>query len=268
MNLNYKDKNVVFYTNCQGGIGINKLLQSVCKFKSIHYIETFSTIWNKKDLPLNIIKNADIFICQPINIKYGKYSTNTTIDNNILSHLKVGCIKIIFPYIYFACLFPLFYANAGAEIDGGVSYDISKIVNRDIIFQLKQTHTNDEIISLYDSQNIDFKFEENLKDTIERIKTHEIHCNIKITHLFTMDNIKNIKLMHTNNHPTNYVLKYITNEVLKILELPESKFNSVNTEILSQVPYSLYSYNFFKFTWLNPKDCNENIYKKLLKDLL
>ena len=67
MNLKYKDKNIVFYTNCQGGIGINKLLQSVCMFKSIHYIETFSTIWNKNDLPLNIIKNADIFICQPIN---------------------------------------------------------------------------------------------------------------------------------------------------------------------------------------------------------
>jgi len=54
MNTIYENKNVVFYTNCQGGIGINHFLSSKLKFKSIHYIETFSTIWNNHELPINI----------------------------------------------------------------------------------------------------------------------------------------------------------------------------------------------------------------------
>jgi len=274
MNDLYKNANLVFYTNCQGGIGINTLLSSKFIFKSINYIETFSTIWNNKELPINILNNADIFIYQPINVKYGKYSTDITISNNILTHLNKNCIQISFPYIYFACLYPLYSNHPAAEIDGGNLYDISKVVNRDVIINLKNIiketykHTfeyiNQEIIKLYDNQLIDFKFEENYKNTIERIQNSEKNCNIKITHLFTLENIKNIKLMHSNNHPTNYILKYLTNQVLKILNLPLNNFDEINNEILSGFSYSIYSYNYYKFNWLNPKDCNEDFYKELV----
>jgi hypothetical protein len=220
----YENKNLVFYTNCQGGIGVNQLLSSKVKFKSIHYIETFTTIWNNLDLPMDIINSADIFIYQPINSKYGKYSTDINVPNNILTHLNTKCIKISFPYIYFACLYPLFDSNAAVEIDGGNPYDISKIVNKDVIVDLKKIYTNEEIIKLYNTNKIDFKFEENYKNTIERIQNSEKVCNIKITQLFSLENIKKIKLMNSNNHPTNYVIKYITNEILKILELNISDF--------------------------------------------
>lgn len=264
----YENKNLVFYTNCQGGIGINTLLCSKIKFKTVNYIETFSTIWNNQELPIDILNNADIFIYQQINNKYNKYSTDINIDNNILTYLKTDCIKISFPYIYFACLFPLYYANSAAEIDGGNSYDISKIVNRDIIIDLKKKYTNEEIISLYDKQEIDFNFKKNYEDTIERIKNTEKNCNIIITNLFTLDNIKKIKLMHTNNHPSNYVLKYITNEILKILQLPTFDFKEFETEILGGFPYSLYSYNYYNFVWLEKNNCDENIFKNMLKCIL
>lgn len=114
-------------------------------------------------------------------------------------------------------MFPLYNGGAGEKLYGGNSYDISKIVNRDIIIDLKKKYTNEEIILLYNKQEIDFNFKKNYEDTIERIKNTEKKCNIIITNLFTLDNIKKIKLMHTHNHPTNYVLKYLTNEVLKIL---------------------------------------------------
>jgi len=71
--------------------------------------------------------------------------------------------------------------------------------------------------------------------------------------------------MISNNHPTNYILKYLTNQVLKILNLPSNNFDEINNEILPPGPsYSIYSYNYYKFNWLNPKDCNEDFYKKLL----
>lgn len=268
MNSFYENKNLVFYTNCQGGIGINRLLCSKVNFKNVYYIETFSTIWNNNELPINILNNADIFIYQPINNKYGKYSTDIDIENNILTNLRKDCIKICFPYIYFACLFPLYYANSAAEIDGGNSYDISKIVNRDIIIDLKKIYNNEEIILLYDNEEIDFNFKKNYEDTIERIKNTEKKCDIIISNLFILDNIKKIKLMHTNNHPTNYVLKYVTNEVLKILKLSNYDFTEFNTEILSELPYSIYSYNYYNFEWLEKKDCNENIFKNMLQCIL
>ena len=76
------------------------------------------------------------------------------------------------------------------------------------------------------------------------------------------------KLMHTNNHPTNYVLKYISNEILKILGLPESNFSNVNNEILSQLPYSKYSLSHYKFEWLKKTDCDENIYINMIHKCL
>lgn len=266
--IDYSNKNLVFYTNCQGGIGINTFLCSKIIFKSVHYIQTFSTIWKNKDLPLDIINNADIFIYQPINRKYGKYSTYEDVQDNILIHLKKNCIKISFPYIYFACFFPLYYANDAAQIDGGLEYDISKIVNRDVILELKKKYNNQEIIELYDNNKIDFKFEENYKNTIERIKIIEKTCSISITNIFNLDNIKKIKLMHTNNHPTNYVLKYISIEILKILKIDNVHFDNINKEVLSELPYSIYSYNYFKFDWLKPTECNEKIFKNMLYLLL
>jgi hypothetical protein len=264
----YENKNLVFYTNCQGGIGINTLLCSRVKFKTVNYIETFSFIWNNKELPIDLLNNADIFIYQPINKKYCKYSTDINIENNILTHLKTDCIKISFPYIYFACLFPLFHANAAAEIDGGSSYDISKIVNRDSILNLKKIYTNEEILSLYDNDKIDFNFKQNYEYTIERIQNIEKNCNIMITNLFTIDNIKKIKLMNSNNHPSNFVLKYITNEVLKILQLPTCDFKEFTSELLIEFPYSIYSYNYYKFEWLEKNACDEELFKNLMKCIL
>ena len=83
-----------------------------------------------------------------------------------------------------------------------------------------------------------------------------------------MENIKKIKLMNSNNHPTNYVLKYITNEILKILKLNTSDYEEFKKDLLVGMPYSIYSYNHYKFDWLEPKNCNEDIYIKLLNDIL
>jgi len=270
--MNYSDKNIVFYTNCQGGLGVKSFLCSKIKFKSVTYIQTFSTIWEKKDLPINKLNNADIFIYQPINRKYGKYSTYNDIDHNILIHLRKNCIKISFPYIYFSCLFPLYYANTAAEIDGGREYDISQIVNRDVIIKLRENHSPEEIIELYNRNKIDFEFKKRYDTTIKRIKDKENDCDIKITHMFTLENIKKIKLMHTNNHPSNYILKYITNEILKILNLKTYSFSEIKNEVLPGYGepglYSIYSYNYYKFEWMKSKDTNELLTLKLLNNIL
>lgn len=277
----FNNKNIVFYTNCQGRIGVSFFLSKKINFKSIIYIETHKAIWLKKDLhkrstcfggksAVSSLNNADIFIYQPINRKHGKYSTYIDVDNNILTHLKPDCIKISFPYIYFACLFPLYPSNSAAEIDGGNEYDVSsEIFNKDVIIELRKKHSHDEIVKLYNKNKIDFKFKKNYDETIKRTKQNEKVCNIKISHLFTMDNIKKIKLMHTYNHPTNFVLKYIANEVLKILNVPQITSEQNYDELLPKgCHYSIYSYNYYKFDWLNPDDCDEDFFKKYLLEIL
>ena len=97
---------------------------------------------------------------------------------------------------------------------------------------------------MYDNNKIDFKFEENYKkNTIERIKNIEKTCSISITNIFNLDNIKN-KTFAYNNHPTNYVLKYISIEILKILKIDNVYFDDIKKEVLSELPYSIYSYNY------------------------
>ena len=61
-----------------------------------------------------------------------------TFASNILTHLNKNCIQISFPYIYFACLYPLYSDHPAAEIDGGNTYDISKVVNTDVVINLKK----------------------------------------------------------------------------------------------------------------------------------
>jgi len=133
---------------------------------------------------------------------------------------------------------------------------------------LKKKYSNEEIMTLYYNNKINFEFKKRYDNTIQRIKEKEKVCDIKITHLFTLENIQKIKLMHTNNHPTNYVIKYLTNEILKILNLNTYSFSEIKTEILSKTTYSFYSYNYYKFEWMKSEDTEESCTLKMLNNIL
>jgi hypothetical protein len=208
--------NIVYYSNCQYA-GINYFLQiSVPNYYNIFHLENYGLIKEKKSIPVDKLKEADIFIYQPIDKRHGIYSTDVTIENNILSHLSSTCKLISFPYIYNSALWCLI---PPANIDGyiGEYPNIDKYVNREPIEKLKlQGYTLDEVLRMYSNNEIDFDYENRFENCINILKNKEENCDVTVSD-FIVKHIGSIRLFFTQNHPTTCVFVHIANQVLSIL---------------------------------------------------
>ena len=75
---------IVYYSNCQYA-GIHYFLkQAIQEPIDLYHLENYKLIKEQKPIPVNRLKEADIFIYQPIDKRHGIYSTESTVDNNIL----------------------------------------------------------------------------------------------------------------------------------------------------------------------------------------
>lgn len=260
----YIDKNIIFFSNCQGTKGVSKYLFRKYSFKNVNLIRNYELIHNKINLPIDLLKNADIIVFQPVSDRYGIYSSN-----NILKYIKKSCIKISFPYLFINCLFPLCVTGAASSLEGGGIMDNKSILNSDVIKELKKKYKTDEIIKMYYAQDINFNFKKNYENNINRIKEKEKDCNIKLSHLFTLENISKVKLMNSYQHPTNYVYEYIFLEIVKILNLPKTNIPKFKGQITghTRTSYGIYSKNFYNLTWLKDEDIKDDCYINLIKKI-
>ena len=118
---------IVFYGNCQLNIGVYNIFKNYID-ADYSIISSYDIIYNNLDIPINILKEADIFIYQPINEKYGIYSINNNIENSIMTYLNKNCNKICVPYLYFDSFFPLCKKNFDDGYDGGYLYKQNNII--------------------------------------------------------------------------------------------------------------------------------------------
>ena len=125
---NFSKENVCIYMNCQGN-GIKYFLDKLNLFNITH-LENYKFIYEKRDIPINLLKNTKIFIYQPIKSKNGIYSTDNNINGSIVSFLPESCIKISIPYIYNSALWCL-YCDTGKYYGEG---EIIKLINEKIPF--------------------------------------------------------------------------------------------------------------------------------------
>jgi hypothetical protein len=86
-------------------------------------ILNYEYIREERELPLDVIKKADIFIYQPIDRKHGIYSTDLSVENNILSHLSPNCKKVTFPYIYNSAFWGFVPHGYGNDIVGNITHN-------------------------------------------------------------------------------------------------------------------------------------------------
>lgn len=196
---------IVIYSNCQANGIIPNLLLNM---KDIHieHITNYNLINNKSVLPIDLLKNCDVFIYQPIDIKHGIYSTD-----NICSFLPENVVKISFPYIYNSGIW-------GITKDSIRNDDGSIQGNRDIILKLKLNGKSlNEIIDLYLNNEIDFNYKYRFEQSIQKLRIKESNCDIKISD-FIINNIRNHKLFYTQNHPTPYLFENISKQILDILK--------------------------------------------------
>jgi hypothetical protein len=162
-------------------------------------------------IPIEELKNADIFIYQPMSIRRGLY--NTCREDGIIKYLKSDCKIISFPSLY-ADIFPIYKEG---QYDGNNTItkykglcNIKKLLDDGI--------SKDEIIEMYKKGDLYFQLKERFLYCMEFMKEKEKECDIKASN-FIEKNIKNLRLFDTQNHPTEILLGYITNEIFKILNI-------------------------------------------------
>jgi len=253
--------NIVYYTNCQYS-GIDFFLKKYIKNIETLYIENYTLIKNKNKIPVDILKNANIFIYQPIDKKHGIYSTDTIIENNIMSYLTPNCITISFPYIYNSSLWILI---PPANIDGYIGNypDIDKYINKESIEKLKiQGYSLDEVLVMYFNGKIDFDYENRFNKSIEILKKKEEICDVKVA-TFIEKNINKRRLFFTQNHPTTCIFIHCVNQILSILghdhKYDEFAYPENIVKLPGEWPHTSYDIKYWNFEYKN-NNINNNWY--------
>jgi hypothetical protein len=244
--------NIVYYSNCQYA-GINYFLQDAIpnKYNTFH-LENYTLIKQKKPIPVDTIKRADLFIYQPIDKIHGIYSTDKSVENNIMSYLSPNCKVISFPYIYNSALWVLI---PPANIDGYVGgfSNMDKYVNREPIEKLKsQGYSLNDVIAMYSNNEIDFDYENRFEKCIEILRDKERKCDAKVSD-FIVKHIGTKRLFFTQNHPTTCVFVHISNQVLSILgynvKYDEFAFPENICNLPGEWPTSSSDMNYWKFDY-------------------
>ena len=218
--------NVLFYGNCQM-VAIKETLNLDAQLYNQIVIECFNTNVTKEEID-PCIKNADIIIIHPVQDNYrGKDYLSTTY---IIYHSKIDC-KII---LLNNCFFDFYHFD-------------TKSINKDYIV------TPYHNISLYNCYNANktieyyiYHYVNNMnlktKDDLEKIVTSNLkelerRYNLMLLHKeyspekniysifigdYIKNNYKNKLLFYTPNHPSKFLLQYICENIVDILNIPNS----------------------------------------------
>ena len=250
---------IVFYGNCQLIIGSYTIFKKYIDTE-YHIIQSYNLIYNKLDIPVNILKEADIFIYQPINEKYGIYSIDNNIKKSIITYLKDDCNKICVPYLYFDSFFPLCKKNFDDGYDGGNLHIYNNILNNESILKLKKLYSYEEIIHKYNNYDIDFNFKNRFEENINRLLEKEKLCNVKVSD-FILNNYKKMQLFEMHHHPTSILIIYFTQQIFNYLNINiEIDKNIIIQLSENKFPISKYVIDYFKFEFINNEEINSHDY--------
>lgn len=96
-------KQITIYSTCQGE-GISHYLKHYFPEDNFNVIRNYNIVLsnqpNEIESFINLLTNTNIFIYQQMPMKWGIYSTDLSVENNLLSYLPNNCIKIVIPYVF------------------------------------------------------------------------------------------------------------------------------------------------------------------------
>lgn len=221
--------NILFYGNCQV-FAILKTL-NLPQTYTIYHIECFNTDITKEDFT-NIIQKCDIIITQPINDNYKNvdYLSTSYINKN----KNINCKLIIFDSCYFNFYyFDLTYKFFNNEllrkpIDYHYNGMLKSYINGNTIDEYINNFVNN--IDLKTNEELETLAGNSLQELLNRnnnIKNEYNNASIISTHDYIKTNYKNKLLFYSMNHPTSYVIQYICEEIINILNIP----NTINYTI-------------------------------------
>ena len=165
----------------------------------------------------------DLIIIQPISDNYNNYHKYST--KSFLENIKKECIVIMFPSIYYNIYYPNLIHDEIKSINI-VVHDIN-IIKKFINSKNKETFVNECInmikySNFYSKEfiinNIENTINNLLKKELDAINKYNPQYFIKITNFISSEYMNNI-LSFTLNHHTKYVYRYLSNEILHILNI-------------------------------------------------
>lgn len=223
--------NILFYGNCQPGC-IKQIL-NLNKYNQ-HHIQCYTTNLNKSEFD-NIIKICDIIITQLILDNYREKEYLST--NYIISTCKKDCKIIIFD----SCHFDFYYFDLTYKLFNNtimkkpIDYHYNKMIecyqnNLPIEYYIEKYVNNIELKTIDELEVIANNSLNELKNRNNNtIEKYNITNNIFIitTYDYIKQNYKDKLLFYSMNHPSKYVLQYISEQILEILQEP----NTINYDI-------------------------------------
>lgn len=249
----------ILFGNCQCS-GVKKFLEFSTFFSiyEMHQFANWEMIQQEQHFPIQLLKEADLVIYQPLTDVHGCYSTNRSNPNSFFHLLKPSCKTISFPRIHNNAIFPVFHKNETSVMYGYVNNHYSSL---------------EELLHLYDTDQLDFDFDQRMKQNYEISLQKEMNCDVKIAH-FIYNNISH-KLFLTQDHPTSIVFKEVTRQICNLLKIPfipqpvdenwAGLSDSVYNHPSCQYPISRYAIRHFKFDVQETEEAN-TFYRNQLID--
>jgi hypothetical protein len=265
--------NVIIFATCQGE-AISKFLNTSKEFTDNFIITNVSHNYkyindnaSYFDANIGVIKNADVFIYQPLDSRFGKNATDY-----IKTLLKPTCKTISIPFVYNFSLWSIVQTLKGdtndKEWDKRDEY-VKLLLNIEVIDDLiKEGISSKNILKLYDRNAIDYKFAERHEKTMNILKEKDKLVDIKVYN-YICENIIKKRLFLYCSHPTSFIFIHMTNQILKIFNLKEIDENVYDINFANLVlpipvahPTSAVNYFNFEFTTKAEEDIANLYYRK------
>jgi len=242
-----------------------------------------TSIKKSYDEVFKLLNEADVFIYQYCPDILGVYSSSF-----LLTKLNKKCKKIYFPLTINTGFFPLIPYTDSDNLIFGIYHlnqyllsekdfsdylkkqtetisrkDIKKCYNDEIIINLKKQGLSlEEILDMYDSNYIDFQFEERFQKCINIQREKEKNCDIKVCDFIIANKSKRRLFVHYY-HPSACILIHKMNQVFKLLNID---FYINPLSVSDQIPgLELYSVPLCRNDF-NSKD-GDVFYKKHIKHI-
>lgn len=210
----------IIYANCQNKL-LAECLSKSALFNQEYTLERFPAhllIQGKTTIPDRLLKQAKLFIYQPVKEAHGKASSKYLLDK-----LSPDCQTIAFPSLYFTGYFPQYCKNPNLKIIKSI-YPFGIIPEGDVnvVKMLEQGQNKEKIASKLQSKDFYTPdlLKNNVNNSLEELARREANLEIKVSQ-FIRDNYQQHRLFYVHNHPTDILGIYVANKILDRLNLPQ-----------------------------------------------
>jgi len=234
--------NILFYGNCQ----LFAILKTLNLSKE--YVITNIRCWNNdinEEYFRNVIINSNIIITQHINDNYRNVDYLST--SYIVKHKIPTCKLIIIDSCYFDFYyFDLTYIQFNNEVlHNPIDYHYNKMIecyknNQTIEYYINNFVNNLHLKSTEELDNIANNSLNKLylKYMTNKEKYSEPHMYVIQTYDYIKNNYKNKLLFYSINHPTKYLIQFISEKIVDILQIKNTI--DYNIDVLNSPKCILY----------------------------